>query len=318
MSEQRAMFNERQRNVLLKPIDGFRVQNLDGISHLAAWDVTAHLNRVFGFEGWDKEILTLDVLYEHVGEREVDEYERGRKTGQKKKVVACSVGYRCTMRLTVRNPSGEVVRVVEDAATGTAKNQRDIGDAHDLAIKSAVSYALKRCAKDLGDQFGLSLYNKGQESACVQHVFPYETDAEGDFRVNVHADGISEGDDGFGSGRGEDAEPDPVTQPEPVRDPAPAKAKAEKPAPTPPPEQPEQPKVSQQQAEDWYAEVGLATTVDPEEGQEFRSVKDIWREVQNSGALDVMVLDLATEKQMALREVMVRRVNEIQNGGVAA
>ena len=38
-------------------------------------------------------------------------------------------------------------------------NQASVGAAHDLAMKSAISQALKRCAANLGDQFGLSLYS---------------------------------------------------------------------------------------------------------------------------------------------------------------
>jgi hypothetical protein len=34
-------------------------------------------------------------------------------------------------------------------------------------MKSAISVAKKRCCINLGDQFGLSLYNKGQLSALV-------------------------------------------------------------------------------------------------------------------------------------------------------
>lgn len=295
----RGNFTNDQRAMLLEPIQPFRVQELDGISHLAAWDVTAHLNRMFGFEGWDKQILNLDVLYEHVGTREVKYRERGEQ--KTRTVAACSVGYRCTMRLTIYDAEGNVVRQIEDAATGTAKNQRDLGDAHDLAIKSAVSYALKRCAKDLGDQFGLSLYNKGQESAVVQRVFAYGHDD--DVKVTVQGDGITEGDGDFGGNRGEDA-PVEQEQPEPVREPEPAKPKAtEKPEPTPPPEKPELPKVETEQAERWRQQFYAAETTE--------QVREVWREVQNSGALDVMVTDLKSEQQMTLREIGVARNNEI-------
>lgn len=146
---------KNQRDVLLRPIKSSRVKQVQGQSHLEAFDVIAHLTRIFGFEGWDKEILTLDVV------SEVD--DAGKHT----------VVYRCTMRLTVRNTAGQVVKVVEDVSTGDAVNQRTAGAAHDLAVKSAVSGALKRCAKDLGDQFGLSLYDGGSEFACVKAVVPY-------------------------------------------------------------------------------------------------------------------------------------------------
>ncbi|WP_367880534.1 Rad52/Rad22 family DNA repair protein [Salinispora arenicola] len=42
-----------------------------------------------------------------------------------------------------------------------------MGDCHDNAIKTAVSQGLKRCAVNLGDQFGLGLYNGGGVDAVV-------------------------------------------------------------------------------------------------------------------------------------------------------
>ena len=58
-------------------------------------------------------------------------------------------------------------------ATGSANNLPSRGDAHDFAIKNADSYALKRAAKDLGDQFGLSLYNKGSLEPVVRTSVAY-------------------------------------------------------------------------------------------------------------------------------------------------
>jgi hypothetical protein len=71
------------------------------------------------------------------------------------------------MRLTIRDEHGKEVCHYEDGSTATAQNQT-LGDAHDLAMKSAISLAKKRAAINLGDQFGLSLYNKGQMSALVK------------------------------------------------------------------------------------------------------------------------------------------------------
>jgi recombination DNA repair RAD52 pathway protein len=127
---------------LFKSIDGRRVKERQGFAYLESWDVIAHLNRVFGFTGHDKEIEYALV------------YETERTTGK------WDVSYSAKCRLIIKDPDGEVVKVSEDVATGQAQNQPSRGDAHDLAIKSAVSDALKRAAKDLGDQFGLGLYSK--------------------------------------------------------------------------------------------------------------------------------------------------------------
>lgn len=143
-------FSPAQTEQLLRPVNPRRVQKNDkGMSHLAAYDVSAHLTRIFGFGGWRKEILALDL----VAEDGIIDPKRDR--------VGWYVTYRCSMRLHVGDWWND------DGATGSASNLPDRGDAHDFAMKNAISYALKRCAKDLGDQFGLSLYNKGSLQALV-------------------------------------------------------------------------------------------------------------------------------------------------------
>jgi recombination DNA repair RAD52 pathway protein len=149
--------SQAQRDILLQPIKDYRVStDGKGFAHLESYEVSAHLSRVFGFEGWDKEILKLEAVVESV--------DTGKWT----------VVYLCSLRLIIKDQFGEEVTHKDDASTGVATNQRTAADAHDLAVKSAISGALKRCAKDLGDQFGLSLYNGGSRDAVVKRVIPYE------------------------------------------------------------------------------------------------------------------------------------------------
>lgn len=144
---------------LLRPINPRRVLNANGMSHVSQQDVRAHLIRIFGFEGWDKEILELRCI------RDETTVLPAKNNKPEREVQA--VTYLCRLRLTVRDPQGNVIKIAEDVGTGTSPNLPSYGDAHDFAAKNAVSYALKRCATDLGDQFGLSLYNKGQTAALV-------------------------------------------------------------------------------------------------------------------------------------------------------
>jgi hypothetical protein len=116
------------------------------------------LTRIFGFGNWQKTILNLTPI--------IDEHVEWMKDGKKK--TGWDVTYRCQMRLTVKDPSGDVIWEGDDGATGSATHQPSHADAHDLAMKAAISYALKRCAKDWGDQFGLALYNGGQQTALVR------------------------------------------------------------------------------------------------------------------------------------------------------
>lgn len=149
-----AGLNATQVNALLQPIKAHRVLQANGQSHVPAYDVAAHLTRVLGFGGWDKEILSLMLVSES-------------PAVTKNKKDAWAVTYACTLRLTIKDPGGETVACYDDGACGSALLP-DQGEAHDMAMKSAISYALKRCAAfGLGDQFGLSLYNKGNVKALI-------------------------------------------------------------------------------------------------------------------------------------------------------
>jgi hypothetical protein len=150
---------EQQVHFLLQPINAKRVRNLRGMSHLEAWDVRRQLIRIFGFEGFTVETIGLDM----VAERESKTGERSRWT----------VVYRAQVRLTVKDKDGRTISSFEDAAAGDAVNQPSLGDAHDLAMKTALSQALKRCAVNLGDQFGLSLYNDGSQAPVVLRSLAY-------------------------------------------------------------------------------------------------------------------------------------------------
>jgi hypothetical protein len=162
---------EQQVAFLLSPISSNRVRNLRGMSHLEAWDVRRQLIRIFGFEGFTVETLALDLAHENGNPN----YRKKNKAGEEygPTYTAWTVVYRAQVRLTVKTPRGETIAMFEDAAAGDAVNQPSVGDAHDLAMKTALSQALKRCAVNLGDQFGLSLYNDGSQDAVVMRSLAY-------------------------------------------------------------------------------------------------------------------------------------------------
>lgn len=142
---------------LLKGINKARVsKDNDGFSHLEAWDVRAHLNRIFGFARWSAEVVELVCAYEE-------------ETTTREGKPAFRVGYRATVALTIMSPNGSMLAHYTEAAFGqSVMPATKRGDAHDMAIKTAESQALKRCAVNLGDQFGLSLYQDGNTGAVVK------------------------------------------------------------------------------------------------------------------------------------------------------
>lgn len=145
-----------QIEALLAPLHPGRIRQAQGNSHLEAWDVRRHLLRVFGWGGWDFTVLSAELVSERSAWDESNPL-KGRHT----------VVYRVLARLTIKDPQGVVLAHFDDGATGDAANQPSLGDAHDMALKTAMSQALKRCAVNCGDRFGLSLYSKNGESAVV-------------------------------------------------------------------------------------------------------------------------------------------------------
>lgn len=148
--------NAAQRAQLLKPLNAGRVAKREGMSYLEAYDVKAHLTRIFGFGGWSGEVLST---------REVFDYTSTNSKGKENHNVAYEVVYRLTIhdiwQAYPQLPEGSSRDAVyTEAAIGTS-HQPDRGEAHDMAIKTAESDALKRCAINLGTQFGLSLYANG-------------------------------------------------------------------------------------------------------------------------------------------------------------
>lgn len=141
---------------LLRPVNAQRVGQANGFSHLEAYDVRAHLNRIFGFARFDVEVLACALVFET---------ESPSKKGDRSVWTVC---YLSRVQIRVRAGNGHHLASYSDVATGEAINQPSRADAHDLAAKKAASQALKRAAVNLGDQFGLSLYNKGSLAPLVR------------------------------------------------------------------------------------------------------------------------------------------------------
>lgn len=140
-------FTPQQIDALMRPLKEQRVsrrkQGGQNLSYLEAWDVKAHLTRIFGFGGWDSSVH--DIVLVSCEQNDKGNYD---------------ASYQASVTLTIRDPKGHYVCEFTEAAVGSASLPRK-GEALDMAIKTAESDALKRAAINLGTQFGLSLYNGG-------------------------------------------------------------------------------------------------------------------------------------------------------------
>lgn len=153
--------NERQLAQLMKPLHPSRVATRSGgggksLSYLEAWDVKAHLIRIFGFGGWTWNVLTADLAFE-------EQTEKGN----------WQVGYKVIGKLGI----SPLCCTYTEAAIGSASLPQR-GEAHDMAIKTAESDALKRAAINLGTQFGLSLYDNGSLNDVVKATLDREVPGE--------------------------------------------------------------------------------------------------------------------------------------------
>lgn len=152
----RSYISPEQYEQLLKPVNESRVMFLGKTKHMESYDIRAHLNRVFGFGRWSAEVVSMDLIKEWTGKNSNN-------------ADAVYVGYRAAVRLTVCAPDGTQLAVYTEHAAGDALGFpiAKVIAAHDFAMKTAESQALKRAAINLGDQFGLSLYNAGSIAPLV-------------------------------------------------------------------------------------------------------------------------------------------------------
>ncbi|WP_432184890.1 Rad52/Rad22 family DNA repair protein [Streptomyces tendae] len=226
MTELTSRLTDQQLKVLYSALHDDRVGfNQKGFAHVQQWDVRRFLIRVFGFGGYDTELVSIDLI------REI-EHPANNPGGKSRWTVA----YRVHQRLTVKDTAGRPIATFDGVATGDAQNQPSLGDAHDGAVKEADSQSLKRAAVNLGDAFGLSLYNGGKTNPVVlwSAAHPHLTirgPVAGHDEVKPEDPPVEPEPDATS----DDEEPEPTPParqaPTAVPDPAPAPAPVEQPRP---------------------------------------------------------------------------------------
>ena len=116
------------------------------LSFLEGWKVIEEANRIFGFDGWDRETIDLRELGDA---RQVDGKWR--------------VAYMARVRITVRPPQDISADVIRRDGCGYGSGiDRDLGSAHESALREAETDAMKRALMTFGNPFGLALYDKDQ------------------------------------------------------------------------------------------------------------------------------------------------------------
>lgn len=167
------MITPEQLDFLMTPLHDMRIahrsQGGRQLSYVEGFDIKATLIRIFGFGGFSADVIDSSLVQVREFETHPSHVERGgqRQGEPKTPQVICTA----TVRLTIYGfgPDGQDVTYTESAVG--ANSGHDIGDAADNAMKSAATDALKRCATYLGSQFGLSLYDNGQNYEVIRRIF---------------------------------------------------------------------------------------------------------------------------------------------------
>lgn len=143
--------NDEQKKLLAAPLSRANVRSRKQggreVSYIEGWRVIDEANRIFGFDGWTRE--TIDVKCVAEKERTIGEA----------KAPGFGVSYTARVRINV----GGVMRDGIGAGHGI---DRDLGQAHESAIKEAETDAMKRALMTFGNPFGLALYDKEQANVA--------------------------------------------------------------------------------------------------------------------------------------------------------
>jgi hypothetical protein len=134
-------FAQTQLRQLKRQLDRRSIKHRESNGHtlryIEGWYAIAEANRIFGFDGWDRETVASQCVWAK---------PLGGKYG---------AAYLTRVRITVRAGAQRVVREGSGTGESTASSP---GLAHEFAAKAAETDATKRALATFGNRFGLALY----------------------------------------------------------------------------------------------------------------------------------------------------------------
>jgi DNA repair and recombination protein RAD52 len=128
------------------------------VSYLEGHTAIAAANRIFGYGCWETKIMSLTC------EEKTEVSNTNGKQGWR-------VGHLCMLEVTVYNADRSVAVKYQDVGFGSGTDYSSLGGAVESSTKEAMTDALKRCLRYLGNQFGLALYDKDQTDVLVAGGF---------------------------------------------------------------------------------------------------------------------------------------------------
>jgi len=133
-----------------------RKQGNVNLSYIEGHHVIREANRIFGFCGWERTTNQMNMV-------QCEQITSTDNYGKEK--TLWYVSYTCKATVTVMS--------IERDGVGFGQGQdKDLGKAHESAIKEAETDAMKRALMTFGDPFGLALYDKEQTHVAKEPVEP--------------------------------------------------------------------------------------------------------------------------------------------------
>lgn len=131
--------------------EGYPAEHIEkkgGYSYVSHPFLIYNMNRLFGHDGWDIEIIQEPALVHK---------EQEEKNGRKKWHVIATCGVRVTVRHAASG--GEWTQTVKEDVGTCSSQGSNLSDVLNTAYCGAPTQAVKRACHWLGNQFGASLYD---------------------------------------------------------------------------------------------------------------------------------------------------------------
>ena len=167
-------FSAKQVQALRRNLDHRHVRTREAhgreLSYLEGWYAISEANRIFGFDGWNRETVESKCVL-----------------ARENRGTFLAV-YIARVRVTVHADGATIIR--EGHGTGEGHGTSP-GEVHDIALKVAETDATKRALATFGKPFGLELYRGGRTTPSSQKPLPSPPHcpcARADVRLGFHPD----------------------------------------------------------------------------------------------------------------------------------
>ena len=148
------LLSPEQTAALAAPLNRANVQTRSqagrSFNYLEGWVAIREANRIFGFDGWQRETIELRCVSE--SQRPIG---RDQKSGW-------GVTYIARVRIRLGSQTSGAPSLVREGSGAGHGIDVDLGLAHESALKEAETDAMKRALMTFGNPFGLALYDKQQ------------------------------------------------------------------------------------------------------------------------------------------------------------